>query len=748
MSTGGWRNRFGRLFLLISFLTTGISIGVSAQEHRGETILEEIVVTAQKREQNIQNIGASIVAFTGEQYRELGFGNASDITTQVPNLSFGLPTGNDTILALAMRGVGLNDFADFNESPVAMYIDEVYQGTLAAQFARVFDIERVEVLRGPQGTLYGRNTTGGVVHFVTRKPTDELDAYGEFTYGSFDQIKFDGAIGGPITEKVRGRLSVLHDENDGTQRDRSTGDKGNERDITAVRGQLAVDVTDEIELNLIAHGTFVDNIASFFKHRGTFTASPFVGGVPCGDAALEARQCVDVFGYRDPVSDPDSVATGGSGAMPADIDIYGVSGKLTWRRGIWEIVSISAYQEVDKHHIETAFSGIGPITPLLAAFPLDTKQFTQELRLSRTTENLAAMVGFFYYTDEKDGGVVVVPPSVLSAGTVSKQEVDAYAFFAHVAWNFAPSWSVEGGVRYSVENKEGQADVDTGTVFFPNPSFQFEDEFDTDNVTWDIGLNWHATDNTLLFANISRGFKSGGWNTGGFISVPVQLEPFDDEIITMFEGGIKTTQFGGRLRLNATGFYYDYDDRQVFAEVPFLGIPLGVLSNVGSAEISGFEFELNTQPLDFFEASFGIGYLDTKAKDFVAFSGAFDAQGNPMFADLSGSDLTNAPNWTANGIFRVFHPLFGGEGSVQVDFTYSDEFFFDADNQFVDLGGEFTIWNFRAAWKSPGERYEIALWAKNFTDERYLVEGFVLAEGQSTIWNLPRSVGVSVGVRY
>ena len=183
----------------------------------GTTHLEEIIVTAQRRVQNIQEIGASITALTGHQFRNLSYRTVNDLSEQIPNLTFATPAGESTLPALSLRGVGLNDLSDSNEGPVAVYVDEVYLGALTAQAGQMFDLERIEVLRGPQGTLYGRNTTGGLIHFVTKPPSDEFEAYSELVIGNDSRIKLEGALGGPLTGRLSGRISLLHDTDDGYQ---------------------------------------------------------------------------------------------------------------------------------------------------------------------------------------------------------------------------------------------------------------------------------------------------------------------------------------------------------------------------------------------------------------------------------------------------------------------------------------------------------------------------------------------------
>ena len=756
--------------LALSLLILGISpSGLQAADAqqtsvggRTYTIVEEVVVTAQKREQNIQEVGSSVTAFSGDQYRELGFENAASVAAQTPNFTFGQPAGEGTVTTLSIRGVGLNEYADSAEGAVAMYVDEVYQGTLAAQGVSMFDIERVEVLRGPQGTLYGRNTTGGLVHFISRGPSDEFEAFAEATYGSYDQVRFEGAVGGPLADNLRARLSYYHNQNDGNQVDRANGRRGSIVNIDAIRGQLDIDLSSESNLLLRLHLASVDNTPTFYKHRGLMTAPPFLGGVPCAPEAVLQRQCVDNTGYRD--SDPDvrSNETSPLATPHLKNDVWGASAKLTWGRDAWEAVSITAVQNVDKDHLEVTIPT--PVFPGQSNLLIDSKQFSQEFRISNTSDRLTWMLGAYYYGDEKPGnfnvqafdtlplfGFPIPPlPGDLFYTTIYGQDTKTAAVFGHANWNPTEQLELKLGLRWTDEKKTLDFSMqDSGFFGFPEPQFSLSDTFKTSAPSWNVGLNWFAGEETMLFVNVAKGIKTGGFNSGSFIGTPFELLPFDDETMLMYEAGFKTTQFDGRLRANATAFIYDYEDFQALtnAQAGLLDSPIARLTNAGKVEIAGFEAELAFVPTDFFEVLLGLGYLDTKTKDFFNFTG-LDSNGQPLFEDLSGSELTLAPKLSYNGVFRFYQPLFGGEGSLQVDFNHSDEYYFDSDNNPVNIGGDFTIWNARAAWRTNDDRYEIAVFARNLGDVEYIVEGFETLGFQALVYNgNDRTFGVSLAVR-
>ena len=628
-----------------------------------------------------------------------------------------------------------------------MYVDEVYLGSLAGQTANLYDIQRVEVLRGPQGTLYGRNTTGGLVHFVTNKPTDSFEAYGQLTAGTFSQVKFEGALSGPFSERVRGRVAAFYDSDDGVQeRDLGTGVKGNAKDIFSARALLDIDMSESWNLLLNVHGSRTRNDSQLYKFRGILDP---VTGAPCDRATFETFACVDAFGNQDSNPALEVPFTLGFGRTPLDIDLFGTSATLNWESDQWSLISITGYESTEKFHRDT--TGSFPPILLQPIFRIDAEQLTQELRLTNTSDNLVWLVGLFYFDDNKKGGNSLEGPpfpdnaAPLTYNIFHDQDTEALALFAHSDWNINDSWSLRVGVRYTNEDKSLVDDVDTDILFAPAPPFVFTDSISTDHISWNVGLNWQINDDSLLFTNISEGFKSGGWNSGGLIGDPAQLAPYRDETVLTYEVGLKSTFMDGRMRFNATAFYYDYEDFQAFTQAQVNGLPTSRLQNAGNAENTGFEIELYANPTDWFEAQVGIGSLDTETSDF--FSVEDDGMGGTTVVDLSGTQMVYAPEFSANGLFRAYGELFGGDISAQVSFTHSDEYFYDSDNNDAAIGGDYTIWNARVGWRGgSADRYEIAAFVNNFTDELYIVEGFSIAAANQLMVNTQRTAGISFAI--
>lgn len=698
-------------------------------------VLEEIIVTAEKRAQDIQDVSAAVSSYTGDQYRQLGFDDITDISSTTPNLNFALPLGEGTNPALSIRGVGLNDFSDNNEGPVSMYVDEVYIGTLAGQAVRLYDLERIEVLRGPQGSLYGRNTTGGLVHFISKKPTDELDGYGQVSYGRYDDLKFEGAVGGALGENVRARASVMYNDSGDYQTDRTTGDGGGAREIVSARLQLAFDPSSESEVLLGIHGSAIENNAQFYQQRGLLEADLTT---PCSVADVFAEICRDEIGYSDTDNDVDAGDYSGGGANPLEIDTFGATAKISWDiSDTMELVSISGFETVEKFHRETAYSG--PNVPLGAVYDVDADQFSQEVRISGDSEEVSWIAGLFYFDDDKSATFGI---PLVSYQNAYDQDTESWAVFGHADWQMSDSWSLQLGLRYTDESK-GMDDVANGSALGGTDAAASV-SISTEAVSGKVGISWRPAEDWLVYAKASRGFKSGGFN-GGFITDPVQLAPYEDETVNAFELGAKATLADGRARFAASAFYYDYEDFQAFTQANINGLPLSQLTNAGNAKVSGVEAELVVRPTEYFEALIAIGLLDTESEDFISFEG-LDDLGQPIFTDLSGSSLVLAPEVNASTIARVFYPLANGEIGAQLDFSYSDKYFFDSDNSPTDVGGDFTIWGGRI-WYGL-ENYEVALWMKNLSDERYVVEGFDILGGQSLIYSAPQSYGITVSAEF
>ena len=719
-----------------------------------QNLLEEIVVTAQKREQSLQDVSVSVTAFSGNALRELNIEDSVDIAAQTPGLNIGTPVGEGNNPSITLRGVGLNDFNDNNEGPIAVYRDEVYQSAMAGLTFQLFDMERVEVLRGPQGTLYGRNATGGLVHFISNKPTEETEGYIDATIAENSQFKVEAAIGGSLSDTVQGRISIVHNTHDGYVKNR-VGPDANEADSTAFRAQLNIDLNDEWSALLSVHGGKSDTLAPKYQHQPTDFD---------GDGAADAT---DLFGYVD--NDGDNFAGDYDRDGVLDIENNGVTLTVSRAGDAVNFTSITAFANVEKLHLED--TDVGPRAAIEPAFGADIEQFSQEFRFSGESDSMNWVAGAYYFDStakntldlevnnpdgfieflenlpEADGGFEgglgglagYAPGSdpgalrpFLTYDVDYEQNTESYGLFGQIEYNLSDTLTLIAGLRYTQEERDmdytnafgdrnGDGTIDNAdgilTNFlqelnaqlgaFPTEWFDFEGKIDNDNVSGKVGLDFRPNDDTLLFASYSRGFKSGGFN-GGFLDltdgVTPDNTPYEEEILDAFEVGVKSTLADGALRINATAFYYDYTD---FQALTFAG--LSQFIDNSDAEISGLDLEVVWLPNDAWTISLGASALDTEVDQVTV-------QGNVV----NNTQLVLAPEFSLNGIVRYQAT---DALSVQVDFNHQGEHFFDITNSDLSTEDSYTVFNARIGY-DVSENLSLAAWVKNLGDEEYRVYTF------------------------
>lgn len=671
----------------------GVLVVGQAPSFAAQGILEEIVVTAQKREQNQSDVNLSITAFSGDDMDALGFSTSVDIAAQTPGLSIGTPVGEGNNPSLVLRGVGINDFNDNNESTVSLYVDEVYLGALAGQTFQLFDVDRVEVARGPQGTLYGRNSTGGLISFVSNKP--ELDNKGSISLnaGEYSLTELEIAQNLKLGETAAVRLALAKKDSDGYV-DNRIGPDANESDSLAYRVQFAAELSSSWDINLNVHGGDADTVAPQYQHQPT---NDGLGGTT-----------TDLFGYVD--NDGDVFAGEYNRAGVLDIETNGqiitLSGDLAENI---QLTSITARESVEKIHEED--SDVGPIPALEPTFSVDHEQFSQELRVNIASGLNNYTFGAFYYDadieGEQDLDIRGIGDILLL--TEYTQDVTSYAVFgqAEIALNETFGFTI--GLRYTDEEKDFDYTHDADATTLGAPGIEtvlaVTDTLDNDEVSGNIGFEWNVSDAARVYSNVGRGFKSGGFNVGFGDG-----SQYDPETLTSYEIGIKT-EFA-RTRLSAAAFYYDYKDLQALTFDS--ATAASSISNASDATIYGLDIELVSNVTDNFLVSAGLSLLDTE----------IDSISTPVGV-LADRELVLAPEVSANILLRYYQDLqSGGSIAYQIDGSYKSEHFFDVVNQPVSRQGSYSVWNARVGWTSENERLEVALWAKNLAEKEYLVYTF------------------------
>jgi len=692
-----------------------------------EDALEEVMVTAQKREQSVQEIPIAVTAFSGEALLSLGIDNSNAVADYTPGLLVSSVFGKGNVPNVSIRGVGLNDFKDYHESPSAVYVDEVYKATLASLDFQLFDIDRVEVLKGPQGTLFGRNATGGLIQYVTRKPTEETEGYARLGLASFGQLKAEAAVGGGIGGTVSGRISILHDESDGIQQNvNPDGEDANQLDLNALRGQLNFDLSDSGSLLLMYETASNDNKGGNpYRYAPSYFDSD-------GLSAIDYANRNVVVGTND--YNDVNVSSG----LGLETDYSSATARLDWGFDGFDLVSISNYQNFDKNFLQDCDSAPAPFCK--TEFLADTRQYSQEIRFQGDTGSLQWDAGFYYFNLRSKGSQKLYGPIAgiffgTESGTTSYDtETKSWALFGQLAYNLSDTVKLIGGLRYT-DDKKDMTQVFLLGVYpdgIPYDSSTIGDlakQKDT-NTSYSAKITWDVTDTTMVYGGISDAYKSGTFNTG-FGPVPLDAYSVAPEHLTSFEAGFKSDLAGGRQRLSGAVFYYDYKDYQAFV---FKN--LNQLLFNADAKVTGAELEWAALPVDGLEISAGIGYLDTKVKDVQDGSGA-----------IYDRNMVLAPKFSMNAMARYTWDLSGGSSlAAQLDGNYNSKTYYDNLNNPGMTEGAYSKLNTRLFWTSREGTWEVSTWVTNLMDEEYRAYAFDLTGDLGYIqegWGAPRMYGIS-----
>jgi iron complex outermembrane recepter protein len=696
---------------------------IHAQGTQG--VIEELIVTAQKREQSLQDVGIAITALSGDDIKELGLRDADDIATFTPNLTAVNSYGNN-MPNFSIRGVGLNDIAPTNSSPTAVHVDEVYYAYSAMLNFGLFDIERVEVLKGPQGTLYGRNTTAGAISYFTRRPTEHFESAIKVGYGNYQAAESEGYVSGPLSQTTSGRLSGFYRrQSDGPYYNRHLDTKHGEVDVYGWRAQLATRLGDDVTINLNVHGGEDNSDVSQYNvlpsgnaalngHCAAFLNATLRGGEP------------DCFGRPMREQEPDTDPFVASPGFRPSLYLKSLGGTLTatWSMPSATLTSVSGYEELDRFLVEDA-DGFATVN-VDSYHENHIAQLSQELRL--TSDGGGAwnwIVGAYGLSDRIDTPRYETKAYArgVGIGLRSHQETKTAAGFGQAEWQFATHWRAIGGLRYTWEQRSFDA---TSTMHFNSDPFAVgapaqapfvqlaanDDRNSFSDLSGKVAVELAPGDDQLYYASVSKGFKSGGFN-GNFAFSDAEFNAYDEEELFAYEVGSKIGFDDRRLFWNTALFYYDYQNIQAVGqfETSVGGLPVNllVLTNLADARTLGAETDLWWRPGDRWDLKLGAGYLDAQ---FV------DAQ--PGNESLNGNRLTYAPQLTVNGAARYSMPVPGDLTlRTQLDFSYRDSYYTGISNIAITETQAYTLVNGRIALMAGDERWEVALWARNLLDEEY-----------------------------
>lgn len=702
--------------------------------------LEEIVVTAQKREQNLQDVGVSISAFSGTQMEALGWENSLDVAAQTPGLVATSNTGDTgNIALLSIRGVNQGDFAEGQEAPVAVYNDEAYLSSPGTSGLPIFDIQRIEVLRGPQGTLYGRNATGGLVHFISNRPTEEFEGSLKLTVAEYGQIGLTGVISGSLGDNAQGRLAVFSDTTDGYVSN-LIGPDFRSDDTQSVRALVNFDIGDASSLLLIGRYTTIDTRGGIYHNRATKEGpnGPVfcrAGDTDCGVGLNLDSNGVPVPGAQnffegdktiagslfDPANGILDDGIGGihDGAYDFDSGVERDSSSLT---GIFKttfaneinFTSVSDFTTSDKEYREDDDSSQFNLVTYVATADID--QWSEEIRLDGSTDSFDWVGGLYYLDIRNDfSGAFQFPSDAYDPTFFVEASTKTISVFGQVYKDLSDTLGLTAGLRWTRDDKDQNYILTgDGAVFDDGSDFLYTGNLyewtRTDSeVSGKLQLDWRSSDNQLFYAGYNRGIKGGGFNTPSDGFAREGEVPFDPEILSSYEIGSKTTFADGRARLNASVFYYDYKNYQGF----FFAGTTSLLIN-SKAVFKGGEAEFVYGTDNGWDFLLGLSVLDTEV----------NGKSNDGATVIVDQNALLAPDITANGLVRKEWSVGDARIAAQVSVNHVGKEYFNLINSEATQAGDYTLTDLRLTWFAANEKWEASLFTNNVTDERPVTYGY------------------------
>lgn len=763
----------------VSF-AVGIGFATCATAQTGPaTQLEEIIVTAQKRAESIQDVPIAISAFTVESLANLRIQSTDDLERFTPNLTW-KPAGG-VGGSIGLRGVVDTVFTTNQVGSVAIVVDDVGLNSPVINTFALLDVERVEVLRGPQVTLYGRSTTGGAVNLVTRHPRveDGGNGYVQATVGAFSQFDVEAAGGMALGDRWAVRGAVLSQNRDGIIENQLTGADDSNRQRHAERLSIAGQIGDSTTMFVSVHNA--RNRGENYRYKDVGMLDPVTGG-PCTTIrnANPGNGCVDGAGFAD---DSDFSHSWSNLPRPQDdIDAYGGNVNLAWQLGGFALTSITAYEHSKIRRAEDSDGGALSLSDVY--YSADTDQWSQELRLASTgpKDQLAWVAGVYYLREDQEGltaamlsqGTDVGPPPQFRSQAFDQRDTVASAY-GQLDLPFAERWTLTAGVRYSSETKQGLSETLRAPGFIavpasppygtfldeafarsisvavdaPPPDFEpvpapFLAPYDKTWNNWGgkLGVSFRPNDRTLLYGSISEGFKGGTFNFAAAVrlsSEPQRInfqQGVNPEKLTTYEIGGKFELLERTLRLNVAVFRNDYKDQQTFTFKD--GGP--VLVNAAKSTIDGAEVELEWLPAPGWTVSSGLGLLNARYDEFIDTDGTV----------YSGNDMIQAPDMNWSGTIRRSWDTSVGAFSAQVGFQHVSDQYFGVDNAPVTLVEAYTLYDaqLRLAF-GDGARYDVTAWGRNLGDERFCLYTGTLPFGNAQcIINEPRTYGVTFRAKF
>ncbi len=765
--------------------------------------LEEVLVTANRRSESIQDIGSAITAFSEDSLAARSIYDLTEVANYTPGVNI---ANYQTETSIFMRGIGTPAIIAGNDNSVATYVDDVYLSRAAAIGPAFFDVERVELLRGPQGTLYGRNATGGAVKIVTNGPTEEFESELRASYGNYNATRVSAAVSGPLSDSIRGRAAVLYDARDGYSTvigpvaAGSPWDDVDDRDALTVRLQLEMDLSDTALLRLSADHFEQDDQSAVFY----YASAGYADEIPDWYGTREGAVTAPYFAFKSAgrATDVASRRVYSDVDYGVDTSLWGVSARLEMTVGDLDLMAVAAHRETEPS-LQNEFDTSDAFVNVYQRAE-DHEQQSLEIQLSSPADGRFQWIaGASYFQEEniitnnifgdfwepilthglldlQAAGVippfpVVIPqtPYCCDLHLNGAQESEAWAVYLDTDFALTDRLTLSIGGRYSDEERDGRQDFELLVLspgegedlrFAPNVQlfpdavsdsrdgvvpdpFGFvvapvEGPSSFDDFTPKVALEFRSSDELLLYASAQEGFKSGGYNIGSS-----QRNPFLPESIRGFEAGAKYQSQSGRLLVNAALFHYDYENLQAQDSVQNQPI----IRNVGEAEIDGVELEGYWRVTENFQIDYSLAYLDARFTEGALTEplrpAPLDQPPGSVVQDLSGNRLPRAPEWKTNVGAQLFWPLAsGGELMVRANYAWQSEVFFTVFNIDAASQDDYGVVDGRIQYTHGDGKWDVALFGRNLTDETYFMNQILTgttygAEFVGTL-GAPRTVGI------
>lgn len=687
-----------------------------AQQGRG-LALEEVIVTAQRRIQMVTDVPIAMTVVSGDELARAGIDSSRELGLVVPGLTL---TEQGPFAQPKIRGVGTSITGPGADPNVAIYVDGIYQPSQSAALFDFVDVSSIEVLKGPQGSLYGRNATGGAIVVTTAAPSFETHGSLGVSYARFDESKTRAYVTGPLTDQLAGSIGFLRHSDEGYTKNVATGRRTSRVSTTSARGKLLYVPSDELSFTLTGH--FIDqedNVAlSYTPLNGNSLAGPTTA------SALGRTDTSKISLNSDPLS---------------EVEGGGVSLNVEYENDWGTLTSITSFTSLNQPFSTDIDATEVPILTIASTF--DQETWIQELIYAAdVTDWMTLTTGATYYYDESGSVGDQIVAGVAGPQLIADVETTAYAVYGEVTVNATDRIALIVGGRYSEEEKEALGRVGAGT----NPI--------VDNAeTWyaftpRLSVRYDVTQDSSVYFTYSEGFKSGIYNLTGMDPVPVEPEE-----IKSYEVGYKLN--AGRVQFSTSAFYYDYTDIQVYAIDNSQGSSgLSRVSNAASAEIQGVDAEITARLTETLLLKGGVAYTNAEYEDYtdaLVYSPAPGGRGNVgVFTDVSGNELERAPELTSFVTLAYTTPIRTGSISAAVTASYNSGYYWDAGN-FERLEQDaFTVVNAEVSWTSPSDKYTVTVFGSNLLDEEYYAFVRPSQFGESASYSRPWSMGIGVDMTF